>query len=70
MISRRFVLLPFLLCCPLDCLDIDADSETGGAERQAEALRQEGVEVTTDAMGEMYTDFEVYGWFPQELADF
>ncbi|KAJ6138728.1 Winged helix-turn-helix transcription repressor DNA-binding [Penicillium samsonianum] len=39
----------------------------GSAERQAEALTQEGVEVTTDSMGEMYVDFSRYGWFPSEL---
>ncbi|KAJ5384239.1 Winged helix-turn-helix transcription repressor DNA-binding [Penicillium concentricum] len=39
----------------------------GSAERQAEALAQEGVEVTTDSMGEMYVDFSRYGWFPGEL---
>ncbi|KAF3017244.1 hypothetical protein E8E15_002496 [Penicillium rubens] len=39
----------------------------GSAERQAEALAQEGVEVTADSMGEMYVDFSRYGWFPSEL---
>ncbi|KAJ5513840.1 Winged helix-turn-helix transcription repressor DNA-binding [Penicillium fimorum] len=39
----------------------------GSAERQAEALAEEGVEVTTDSMGEMYVDFSRYGWFPSEL---
>ncbi|KAJ5691866.1 hypothetical protein N7462_001289 [Penicillium macrosclerotiorum] len=39
----------------------------GSAERQAEALREEGVEVTTDSMGEMYIDFSRYGWFPKQL---
>ncbi|CAG8247553.1 unnamed protein product [Penicillium nalgiovense] len=39
----------------------------GSAKRQAEALAQEGVEVTTDSMGEMYVDFSRYGWFPSEL---
>lgn len=42
-------------------------SGPGRAERQAEALAQEGVEVTTDSMGEMYVDFSRYGWFPSEL---
>ncbi|KGO77423.1 Winged helix-turn-helix transcription repressor DNA-binding [Penicillium italicum] len=42
-------------------------SGPGGAERQAEALAQEGVEVTTDSMGEMYVNFSQYGWFPSEL---
>ncbi|OQE47478.1 hypothetical protein PENCOP_c001G09048 [Penicillium coprophilum] len=39
----------------------------GSAQRQAEALSQEGVEVTTDSMGEIYVDFSRYGWFPSEL---
>ncbi|KAF3402083.1 Alkyltransferase-like protein 1 [Penicillium rolfsii] len=39
----------------------------GSAERQAEALIQEGVEVTRDSMGEIYVDFSRYGWFPKML---
>ncbi|KAL2868945.1 MGMT family protein [Aspergillus lucknowensis] len=39
----------------------------GSAERQAEALREEGVEVTSDSMGEFYVDFSRFGWFPAEL---
>ncbi|KAJ0414141.1 6-O-methylguanine DNA methyltransferase [Aspergillus carlsbadensis] len=39
----------------------------GSAERQAEALREEGVEVTSDSMGEFYVDLSRYGWFPAEL---
>ncbi|KAJ5773690.1 Winged helix-turn-helix transcription repressor DNA-binding [Penicillium paradoxum] len=39
----------------------------GSAERQAEALAQEGVEVTRDSMGEIYVDFSRYGWFPGQL---
>jgi methylated-DNA-protein-cysteine methyltransferase-like protein len=39
----------------------------GSAERQAEALGQEGVEVTRDSMGEIYVDFSRYGWFPSRL---
>ncbi|KAJ5152662.1 uncharacterized protein N7482_009140 [Penicillium canariense] len=39
----------------------------GSAERQAEALREEGVEVTRDSMGEIYVDFSQYGWFPKLL---
>ena len=42
-------------------------SGPGSAERQAEALRAEGVQVTSDSMGEMYIDFSVYGWFPKQL---
>ncbi|KAI2786912.1 hypothetical protein POX_g09308 [Penicillium oxalicum] len=39
----------------------------GSAERQAEALIQEGVEVTRDSMGEIYIDVSQYGWFPSRL---
>ncbi len=39
----------------------------GSAERQAEALAEEGVEVTRDSMGEIYIDFSRYGWFPSRL---
>ena len=39
----------------------------GSAAFQAEVLRQEGVEVRTDSMGEMYVDFGRYGWFPRWL---
>ncbi|KAL6238427.1 hypothetical protein BDW75DRAFT_19967 [Aspergillus navahoensis] len=39
----------------------------GSAERQAEVLREEGVEVTSDSMGEFYIDFGRFGWFPAEL---
>ncbi|KAL2850635.1 6-O-methylguanine DNA methyltransferase [Aspergillus pseudoustus] len=39
----------------------------GSAERQAEALHGEGVEVTSDSLGEFYVDFSRYGWFPAEL---
>jgi hypothetical protein len=42
-------------------------SGPGSAERQAEALREEGVEVTSDSMGEFYVDLSRYGWFPVEL---
>ncbi|TQB73040.1 hypothetical protein MPDQ_006290 [Monascus purpureus] len=41
--------------------------EPGAAERQAEVLRQEGVDVQTDSMGEMYVDLDRYGWFPRML---
>ncbi|RAL12881.1 MGMT family protein [Aspergillus homomorphus CBS 101889] len=39
----------------------------GSAERQAEALRAEGVEVEVDAMGEFYVDTGRFGWFPEVL---
>lgn len=42
-------------------------SGPGSAQRQAEALQEEGVEVTSDSMGEMYVDFSRYGWFPKSL---
>ncbi|WPH02902.1 Hypothetical protein R9X50_00577000 [Acrodontium crateriforme] len=38
-----------------------------GAERQQAALEEEGVEVSRDAMGERWIDFDVYGWFPRYL---
>ncbi|KAL8409571.1 hypothetical protein RB594_007857 [Gaeumannomyces avenae] len=42
-------------------------SQPSGARTQAEALRAEGVEVSTSAMGELMVDFNEYGWFPDEL---
>ena len=45
-------------------------AEAGGAagrNRQAAALRDEGVEVTQDAMGELKVDLTQYGWFPRQL---
>ncbi|KAJ5375997.1 hypothetical protein N7509_012883 [Penicillium cosmopolitanum] len=39
----------------------------GSAQRQAEVLRSEGVEVKGDSMGEFYIDFSTVGWFPAEL---
>ncbi|KAJ5931065.1 hypothetical protein N7466_006558 [Penicillium verhagenii] len=39
----------------------------GSAERQAEALREEGVAVTSDSMNELHVDFSSYGWFPKQL---
>ena len=47
--------------------DYYSASGPGSAERQAEALREEGVEVTSDSMGEFYIDFGRFGWFPAEL---
>lgn len=46
--------------------DVDR-SGPGSAQRQAEALQSEGVEVTTDSMGEMYVSLAQYGWFPKHL---
>lgn len=42
-------------------------SGPGSAERQAEALRAEGVEVEVDGMGEFYVDMGRFGWFPEVL---
>ncbi|KAL1996119.1 hypothetical protein VTN49DRAFT_442 [Thermomyces lanuginosus] len=41
----------------------------GSAARQAERLREEGVSVDEDAMGEFYIDLKTYGWFPEELPE-
>lgn len=49
------------------CVPVCVYSEPGSAERQADILREEGVQVTTDSMGEMYVDFGRYGWFPERL---
>ncbi|POR32518.1 DNA binding methylated-DNA--cysteine S-methyltransferase [Tolypocladium paradoxum] len=42
-------------------------SQPSGARSQAAALRAEGVEVTTGALGELMVDFAEYGWFPRAL---
>ncbi|PNY24382.1 DNA binding methylated-DNA-cysteine S-methyltransferase [Tolypocladium capitatum] len=42
-------------------------SQPSGARNQAAALRAEGVEVTTGALGELMVDFAEYGWFPRAL---
>lgn len=47
--------------------DADFCRGPGSAERQAEALRQEGVQVDVDSMGDFYVDFARYGWFPERL---
>lgn len=39
----------------------------GSAQRQADALREEGVDVSEDAMGEFYIDLSRFGWFPSML---
>ncbi|EFY89023.1 MGMT family protein [Metarhizium acridum CQMa 102] len=46
---------------------ISPRSQPGGAQNQAEALRDEGVQVTRGAMGELMVDFDEYGWFPRVL---
>jgi len=38
-----------------------------GAANQAQALREEGVEVGTGSLGEFIVDFTKYGWFPHQL---
>ncbi|KAE8151557.1 hypothetical protein BDV25DRAFT_138692 [Aspergillus avenaceus] len=48
-------------------LPSNPEEEPGSAERQAEVLRAEGVEVRTDAMGESSVDFAQFGWFPEIL---
>lgn len=42
----------------------NSDRGPGSAARQADALRNEGVQVDEDSMGEFYVDFSRYGWFP------
>lgn len=42
-------------------------SGPGSAARQAAALQAEGVEVSSDSMGEWYVDFGRWGWFPRSL---
>ncbi|KAL7943637.1 6-O-methylguanine DNA methyltransferase, partial [Trichoderma barbatum] len=44
-------------------------SQPSGATHQAVELQKEGVEVTRTAIGEYTVDLEVYGWFPEELAE-
>lgn len=38
---------------------------TQGAQRQADALTAEGVEVNAGRTGELRVDFGRWGWFPQ-----
>ncbi|KAF9467580.1 MGMT family protein [Collybia nuda] len=38
---------------------------TQGAQRQAEALTAEGIEVSTGRTGDLRIDFSSWGWFPQ-----
>lgn len=64
MISHRYV---DEMRCVLGFHDADFCRGPGSAERQAEALRQEGVEVDSDSMGDFYVDFARYGWFPDHL---
>ncbi|CAI4220135.1 unnamed protein product [Parascedosporium putredinis] len=43
---------------------ISPRSHPTGALNQAEALRAEGVQTTTSALGEHCVDLSKYGWFP------
>jgi methylated-DNA-protein-cysteine methyltransferase-like protein len=56
-----------LMRCSSEFHGADFCRGPGSAERQAEALRQEGVEVGADSMGDFYVDFARYGWFPDRL---
>jgi methylated-DNA-protein-cysteine methyltransferase-like protein len=40
---------------------------TNGAQRQAEALEAEGVDVRVSRAGQFTVDFATYGWFPATL---
>ncbi|KAJ4474836.1 hypothetical protein J3R30DRAFT_3503468 [Lentinula aciculospora] len=40
---------------------------TTGAERQRQALEDEGIEVTVGRVGELKVDLKTYGWFPDRL---
>ena len=46
---------------------LTSDRGPGGAQRQAVALRREGITVSTGALGELSVDFNSYGWFPSRL---
>jgi methylated-DNA-protein-cysteine methyltransferase related protein len=52
---------------PLDEMLMVGRSQPSGARNQAAALRNEGVIVTTGALGELMVDLEQYGWFPHTL---
>ncbi|KAI9785408.1 MAG: hypothetical protein M1816_000423 [Peltula sp. TS41687] len=46
---------------------ISPRAHPSGASNQADALRQEGVEVSQGNMGELMVDLGAYGWFPDCL---
>ncbi|TQS31360.1 hypothetical protein Golomagni_08362 [Golovinomyces magnicellulatus] len=46
---------------------ISPRSQPSSSINQATRLGQEGVEVTRGALGEMFVDFDKYGWFPSAL---
>jgi methylated-DNA-protein-cysteine methyltransferase related protein len=39
----------------------------GSVDRQAAALRREGVQVQRGSLGERFIDLATYGWFPDVL---
>ena len=43
------------------------NSEPGAAARQAQALREEGISVVEDAIGDFHVDTVRHGWFPPRL---
>lgn len=51
----------------INAILILGESEPGGATRQAKKLREEGVTVHVDAMGELSIELDVVGWFPDDL---
>lgn len=53
--------------CMLMNMVVGCRSRPDGAQNQAAALRDEGVQVTRGAMGEFMVDFDEYGWFPRVL---
>ncbi|KAJ5110470.1 hypothetical protein N7532_001005 [Penicillium argentinense] len=58
----------FIFYAPFAFVSLTGDgSGPGSAERQAAALRSEGVEVKEDSMGEYYVDLSRFGWFPRDL---
>ncbi|KAM4060946.1 6-O-methylguanine DNA methyltransferase, DNA binding domain-containing protein [Hirsutella rhossiliensis] len=46
---------------------ISPRSQPSGAQNQAAALREEGVDVATSALGELIVDLARHGWFPRLL---
>ncbi|KAJ7068684.1 MGMT family protein [Mycena amicta] len=40
---------------------------TNGAQRQSDALENEGVVVTAGRSGDLRVDFSAYGWFPESV---
>ncbi|PBP21980.1 DNA binding methylated-DNA--cysteine S-methyltransferase [Diplocarpon rosae] len=46
---------------------ISPRGHSSGAASQAQALRSEGVNISTGSLGELSVDLEEYGWFPRQL---